>query len=662
MRREIRFGAAALRRRPTLALAGWSALELPSSALSGLAVARALDSGFLRHRVDVGLAWIAGLLVASVLGAVAARHIFRSLGDLVEPLRDDLVRRVVTGALRRAADGRDGRDDGATARLTRQVEAVRDSFAGLIVAVRGFAVATIGATVGMLALDPVTALFLLPPFLLGFAAFAATLDLAAAKQRTAVLADERVAATAATALAARRDIAACGAERYAADLVAGPVEAQAHAERALAGVSALQSLCFAVGGWLPLVVLLAAAPTLIRHGLTPGTMIGALIYVLSGLQPALRAVMAGLGGSGVRYTVTLGRILDASAFDGPTQASDQARKTAVKEPADHRLTLRGVTFAYGPASEPVLRDLDLTVPEGDHLAVIGPSGIGKSTLAALICGLRHPDRGRVELGGVPVADLTPEALASARVLIPQEAYVFAGTVRDNVAYLRPGATDLQINAAAVVLGAGPLLNRLDGVVIPGELSAGERQMLALIRAYLSPALVVVLDEATCHLDPAAERRCEEAFARRGGTLIVIAHRLSSALRARRVLVLDGADAAVGDHERLLADSPLYRELLGVWADRSDPALVAGDPGRLDASAAAGLGDGAGQVVANGPGAQEQRGGDRLGGRALDGHAQHLPLALGERVVLGGQRSDGQVDVQDRLAEDEPPDAVQELAR
>jgi ATP-binding cassette subfamily C protein len=112
-----------------------------------------------------------------------------------------------------------------------------------------------------------------------------------------------------------------------------------------------------------------------------------------------------------------------------------------------------------------------------------------------------------------------------------------------------------------------LVVRLGGTgaeLVPGELSAGERQLLALARAYLSPAPLVVLDEATCHLDPVAERRAEEAFAGRGGTLIVIAHRISSALRARRVLVLDGAGATVGDNDTLRATSPLYRELLGHW--------------------------------------------------------------------------------------------------
>jgi ATP-binding cassette subfamily C protein len=163
--------------------------------------------------------------------------------------------------------------------------------------------------------------------------------------------------------------------------------------------------------------------------------------------------------------------------------------------------------------------------------------------------------------------MSAERLAALRVLIPQEAYVFAGTVWDNLTYLCPSAAPELVAAATAAVGADRLVAGLGGwlaPVAPAELSAGQRQLLSLVRAYLSPAPIAVLDEATCHLDPAAERRAEEAFANRGGTLIVIAHRISSAMRARRILVLDGVSQAVGDHATLLSVSPLYRELLGYW--------------------------------------------------------------------------------------------------
>ncbi|GAB7183477.1 ABC transporter ATP-binding protein [Kitasatospora sp. Ki12] len=153
-------------------------------------------------------------------------------------------------------------------------------------------------------------------------------------------------------------------------------------------------------------------------------------------------------------------------------------------------------------------------------------------------------------------------------LVPQEAYVFPGSVRENLAWLDPGVTEERLGAAVALLGAEGLVARLGGpaaaLLDPSELSAGERQLLALVRTYLSPAPVVVLDEATCHLDPAAEERVERAFAARPRTLVVVAHRISSALRADRVLLLDGGHGLTARHGDLQVLSPLYRELVGHW--------------------------------------------------------------------------------------------------
>lgn len=551
--RAVRFGVAALPRRPLLGLAAWSVPEALPSALLGVAVARAVDTGFLAGRPMVGLAWLGLLLLASGVGAIGARQVFRRLGDVVEPFRDDLVRRVVGGALRRAIAGQP--DDGALARLTRQVEIVRDTYAGLVVVVRGFLVTVVGAAVGLMSVAPAIGLLILPPFVLGVAAFVATLGFAAGRQRAAVRADERLAATTGAVLAGVRDVVARGAEEHAAAMVAGPIREQAAAERSLAGTAALRTLCFAVGGWLPLVVVLAAGPWLARRGLTAGAIMGALTYVLFALQPALSRLMSGLGGSGLRFAVTLDRILTASTVATPGAPRPVAAR-------GYEVELRGVTFRYGPHAEPVLRDLHLTVPEGDHLAIVGPSGIGKSTVAGLVCGLLSPSSGSVLVGGAP-AGVRP----GTRVLIPQEAYVFAGTVRENLVYLRPAAPPALVAVAVAAVGASALVDRLGGLeatLRPDELSAGERQLIALARAYLSPAPLVVLDEATCHLDPAAERVAEEAFAAREGTLIVIAHRVTSAERARRVLILDGVSAEIGSHIAVLGRSALYRDLHGLW--------------------------------------------------------------------------------------------------
>ena len=557
---------AALRRQPRalLRLAFWSLPEALPAVLSGYAIARAVDGGFLAGRPATGLGWL-GLLAAAVpIGAYGTRQVYRCLADLVEPFRDDLVRHVVAGTMRRCATAFRPADSGAVSRLTHQVEIVRDTFAGLIMTVRGFVFAVAGALVGLLSLAPVVALLVLPPVLVGLAVFVAALPVMSARQRGYVLADEHLADTAAQAVRGLRDIAACGAEDQVAASVGARVDAQARAERAVAGMAAVRSLSLAVGGWLPLVLVLVAAPWLSRRGVSAGAILGALAYVLHGLQPALHTLVRGLGGGGLRLAVTLDRLL-RTGDSAPDLAAGPA-------PADPGLVLRAVTFRYGPHAEPVIADLDLVVGPGDHLAIVGPSGIGKSTLAALLAGALRPQTGEVRLGGVPVARLDPATASRYRVLIPQEAYIFTGTLRDNLTYLRPSVGSTDLDAAVDAVGLRPLVRRLGGYgaqLDPQALAAGERQLIALTRAYLSTAPLALLDEATCHLDPVAEARAERAFADRPGALVVIAHRITSALRTDRILVLDGTGAQLGTHDELLTRSALYRDLVGAWWPGSD---------------------------------------------------------------------------------------------
>ncbi|MBM0240236.1 ABC transporter ATP-binding protein [Micromonospora sp. ATA32] len=211
--------------------------------------------------------------------------------------------------------------------------------------------------------------------------------------------------------------------------------------------------------------------------------------------------------------------------------------------------------------------------------MVGPSGAGKSTLAALLAGLVAPQSGTVHLAGAAVAGTEPGVLARMRVLVPQEAYVFTGTLADNLRYLRPDADDPTLEAALDALGARALATRLGG---PGR-ARSRPATLSARRATADrrragpgwhPPPLVILDEATCHLDPGLEATVEDAFARRAGSLVVIAHRISSALRARRVLVLDGDEPVVGTHEQLLTRSATYRELVGCWDDLPVPPRAA----------------------------------------------------------------------------------------
>ncbi|MFE0591375.1 ATP-binding cassette domain-containing protein [Micromonospora echinospora] len=596
------------RRRELGRLAGWSAAESLPALLSGLLVARAVDQGFLAGRFGTGLVWLGVLAVAMLVGAAATGGVYRALGAVVEPFRDELADRVVRSALRAATTGGAGSESAAVTRLTQQVEVVRDSFGGLLMVVRGFLFAAVSALLGLVALAPLVAALVVVPLLAGLVVFVAGLPAMVAHQRRYVRAGEALGEAAATALAGHRDVLACGAQDRVAAGVTARITTQADAERTVARMTALRSLSLGLGGWTPLAVLVLGASWLVDRGVTAGAVLGALVYVSTGLQPALRALVQGVGGGGLRYVVALERILRTSppgpAGSVPVQRDDPTRNgrsaTGPGSAAGRRpsgpddapgtpvpggapaLHVDRLTFRYGPRARPVLADFSLTLACGEHLAVVGPSGAGKSTLAALVSGLVRPEAGSVAIAGTPVDSVDADRLARLRVLVPQEAYVFSGSLAANLRYLRPDADDALLAAALDALGARPLADRLGGLaapVVPTALSAGERQVIAAVRAWLAPAPLAILDEATCHLDPAAEALVEEAFARRPGTLVVVAHRITSALRADRVLVLDGELPVLGAHRELLARSATYRELVGYWDDLSASPPPAGSPAR-----------------------------------------------------------------------------------
>ena len=319
---------------------------------------------------------------------------------------------------------------------------------------------------------------------------------------------------------------------------------------------------------VPLVTLLASL-RLIEGSIEISALIASLVLIFTLYTPML----------GLIAVMELTRMADASLtrIDRIVTAETLPVATQPVDPDGFAVAFKQVDFSYVPG-KPILQNLTFTVPERSMTAIVGPSGAGKSTVLNLLPRFWDVTGGHVTIGGVDTRDMAPQRLNELVTMVFQDVYLFAGTIRDNIAFGRPGASAQDVEAAAKSAQAHDFIMALPNGYETriGEggstLSGGERQRISIARAILKDAPIVLLDEATAAIDPSNERAIQTALAQlvADKTLIVVAHKLTTVQAADQIVVIeDGALVESGNHQQLLETNGAYAKLWARWNRAAD---------------------------------------------------------------------------------------------
>lgn len=529
-----------------------------------------LDRAIVPRQSGVLVVVAAAYVAAIAINAVAARRRVLHTGNLGEQLMRELRIKVFSHLQRQSLDYYTDQKAGVTlTRMTSDIDALAALFQdGLVnLAVQMLTLLVI-ATV-LVALNPTLAAITLLAVIPAMAVL--TWWFRGASKRTYDTVRDKIALVLADLsenLAGMRVIVATNRRRHNAIHHANVVGEHRDANVAAATVGAIYGPSNEAIGVIGQAVLLLIGGRMVLDGsLTVGELFAFLLYLTAFFAPIQQLVQLYNAYQSGQSSMTKLRDLLGLA-PTVTEAPDAIELGSI----EGRIELDDVTFGYGDGA-PVLEGLSLRIEPGETIAVVGPTGAGKSTIAKLVTRFYDPDDGEVRIDGHDLRFVSVQSLRRQLGVVPQEPFLFNSSIRDNVAFARPDATDADIEAACRAVGIDDLVDRLDDGLDSqvhergSSLSSGERQLLALARAFLARPRVLVLDEATSNLDLASESKIEAALdaVLDGRTAIVIAHRLATAMRADRIAVIeDGRLTELGTHDELVALGGHYASMHNSW--------------------------------------------------------------------------------------------------
>ena len=529
-----------------------------------------LDRAIVPRRPSVLIVVAVAYLAAIVVNAAAARRRILYTGKLGEQLMKELRVKVFSHLQRQSLDYYTDQKAGVTmTRMTSDIDALSVLFQDGLVNLAVQLLTLIVITVVLVALNPTLAAITLLVVIPAMAAL--TWWFRKASARTYDDVRDKIASVLADLsenLAGMRVIVATNRRRHNAAHHANVVGEHRDANVAAATVGAIYGPGNEAIGVVGQAVLLLIGGRMVLDGsLTVGELFAFLLYLTAFFAPIQQLVqLYNAYQSGQASMTKLRNLL------GLEPSVVEAHDAATLAPIEGRIELTDVTFSYGEGA-PVLRDLSLEIEPGETMAIVGPTGAGKSTVAKLVTRFYDPDSGSVSIDGQDLRGVSLCSLRSQLGVVPQEPFLFNRSIRENVAFARPDASDDEVEAACRAVGIDDLVARLDDGLDShvhergSSLSSGERQLLALARAFLARPRVLVLDEATSNLDLASESKIEAALdvVLDGRTAIVIAHRLATAMRADRIAVVEeGRLTELGTHDELVAHGGHYASMHASW--------------------------------------------------------------------------------------------------